>query len=273
MCPQIENRENVTKESEHLKNVIIAIPLRSRDGVAGVSYSRPRGFQARTRVSSETLPRPFALLACLAERKPWSRSIRNSPGGYIPAGLDVFVRCVRPVDRRRFHPQAATQKLMSSTIPIPTSHRLLLHNGSSTRNSRKSLFQYQTQTCAVSERTSASEAFFDVALYIGRLAMRAGNAGSGRNEGRSPTSDLSSQHRVPSINAQTSESPAEPRRSFRLFDPRAGGGISRPVLWRARILGHNGQFTLVNRCSKPQKTYHFFPFPQTFFSGMKPLSG
>jgi hypothetical protein len=33
---QIENSENVTNEPERLKNVIIAIPLRSRDGVAGV---------------------------------------------------------------------------------------------------------------------------------------------------------------------------------------------------------------------------------------------
>jgi hypothetical protein len=103
--------------------------------------------------------------------------------------------------------------------------------------------------------------------------MRAGDAGSGRNEGRSPTYNLSSQHRVSGINAEISESPAKPGRNFPLFDPQAGRGISRSVLWRAGILGHDGQFTLVDRCSKPQKTYHFFPFPKTFFSGMKPLSG
>jgi hypothetical protein len=63
---QIENSENVTNEPEHPKYVIIAIPLRSRDGVAGVSYSRPRGFQAQIGISSETLPLTFALLAPFA---------------------------------------------------------------------------------------------------------------------------------------------------------------------------------------------------------------
>ena len=66
MGPQIENTENVANEPEDLKYVIIAIPLRSRDGVAGVSYSRRCRFQARTRVSSETLPLTFALLAPFA---------------------------------------------------------------------------------------------------------------------------------------------------------------------------------------------------------------